>query len=587
MAERNTKSSKIIRDQPPLPARLSPRPRRGPRPNAAREELIQIQKRIVARLEQEIESSIGRLSPAVSLYYEEYWKEVESFERLSSKKELLEACATADIVYCGDYHTLRQSQETARKLIDELSRRRANVTVALEMVPIEHQGALDAYMAGTLSDEEFLAAVDYGNTWDFQWPPYRDILRLCRERGLRAVAINSDPAASSSHVLDRDFAAASVIVAETKARPDALVFVFDGDLHVARDHLPLIVRSSLQQDRLERRAVIVHQNAEPIYWKLAEEGLERVVDVVRIARDCYCVLSATPLVKLQSYLNWEQNHQELCAFVHPSWRTIEGGADYTEQMHELVTTIASFLGIEHPALDDFVVYTTGDLDFLDVLARDSRFKPRDIAEIRRQIEASESYFIPRANIIYLADLSLYCAAEEAAHFINTTCAGFEGTRRDARDAFFYQAMREALGFFGSRIIDHRRYCMSEDDFREFLAANARKRLDARGRQLRAVARAVLRWREAERRLLATGRLGRIDPILRLPPALQTAVAHALGYIVGDKLYNALLAGLVEKAEVRELFFDPLAAGAAEVRYLALVKRLAGVDHGVPSRSERL
>lgn len=575
MRNRNPKVRKDIR------ARSTRRPK-----SAARQELIQIQKRIVARLEDEIEESIGRVSPAVALYYEEYWKEVDGFERLSSKKELLDACAAADIVYCGDYHTLRQSQQTAKKLIEALARRRANVTVALEMVSIEHQAALDQYMAGALDDQSFLKAVDYGNTWDFQWPPYREILQLCRANGLRAVAINSDPAASSSHVLDRDFAAAGVIVAEAKARPDALLFVLDGDLHVSRDHLPLIVRSLLQQDRLARRAVVVHQNAEPIYWKLAEEGLERVVDVVKIAVDCFCVLSATPLVKLQSYLNWEQNHQELCGFTHPAWRAAEGGPDHTEQLHELVTTIASFLAIKEEGLDDFIVYTTGDLDFLDALARDRRFRAREIAEIRRQIEACESYFIPRANIIYLADFSLHCAAEEAAHFINTICSGFDGARREARDAFFYQALKEALGFFGSRIIDHRRYCMSEDDFRELLKANARKRLDERGRQLRDVAHHVLRHRAAERRYFESGRLVRTGGIYKLPPALQSGVAHALGYIAGDKLYNAMLAGTVSKKEVRALFYDPLAPGTAEGRYLALVERLHDVGHGVPRQSER-
>jgi hypothetical protein len=555
--------------------------------NAARQELIQIQKRIVARLEDEIEESIGRVSPAVALYYEEYWKEVDGFERISSKEELFEACAAADIVYCGDYHTLRQSQQTARKLIEELARRRANVTVALEMVSIEHQAALDQYLEGALDEEAFLKAVDYGNTWDFQWPPYREILDLCRARGLRAVALNSDPAASSAHVLDRDFAAATVIVREARARPDAVIFVLDGDLHVSRDHLPLIVRSLLQERRLARRAVVVHQNAEPIYWKLAEEGLERVVDVVKIADGCFCVLSATPLVKLQSYLNWEQNHQELCGFTHPAWRAAEGGPDHTEQLHELVETIASFLEIKEAGLDDFIVYTTGDLDFLDALARDARFKPREIAEIRRQIEASESYFIPRANIIYLADFSLHCAAEEAAHFINTICAGFDGARRDGRDAFFYNALKEALGFFGSRIIDHRRYCMSEADFREFLKANRRKRLDPPRKTLREVARHVLAHREAERRAFATGRRAPAGAIYRLPPALGSAVAHALGYIVGDKLYNALLAGKVTKKEVRALFYDPLPPGAAEGRYFALVERLHDVDHGVPLERERL
>ncbi|HVY62994.1 MAG TPA: hypothetical protein VHF22_15155, partial [Planctomycetota bacterium] len=102
-------------------------------PTAARSELIAIQQRIVERLKSEIETSLGKLSPAVEIYYDEYFRELTSFERVSSKRELVAACAAADIVYCGDYHTLRQSQDTAAKLVWELLVSGRDVTVAVEM----------------------------------------------------------------------------------------------------------------------------------------------------------------------------------------------------------------------------------------------------------------------------------------------------------------------------------------------------------------------------------------------------------------------------------------------------------------------
>jgi hypothetical protein len=256
-------------------------------------------------------------------------------------------------------------------------------------------------------------------------------------------------------------------------------------------------------------------------------------------------------------------------------------------MNELISTIAGFLEIDEPGLDDFSVYTTGDLDFLEKIAKDRRFSAREISEIRRQVKSNESYFIPRANIIYLADLSTPRAAEEAAHFINTICGGFHSGGRDARDAFYYRAVKEAIGFFGSRIIDHKRYCMSFQDFRGFLAVNRGRRLDHDGAFIRKIARLALKHRDAEVRAIGKKRpLGRAGLVYGQPPAIVNGVAHALGYILGDKLYNALVTGIVTKRYVRQLFYDRLLPGRSEERYLELVERLADVDHGVPADGER-
>ncbi|GIW71719.1 MAG: hypothetical protein KatS3mg102_1261 [Planctomycetota bacterium] len=436
---------------------IKPAPPRAPdsATSGARAELIAIQKEIVARLKREIEDSFGGLPPAVQVYYDEYWREISSFERLASRQELLRACAAADLVYLGDYHTLRQSQQTAHWLLGELAGHGRPIVVCMEMVPSTHQPVLDAYQAGALTEQEFLAAIDYTNTWDFHWEPYRELLRLCRRRGLRVVGINSEPDDTRpDRVIERDLHAARLIATEALAHPEALVFVFDGDLHVARDHLPLIVDAELRPRGVRRRRVVVHQNAEPIYWQLAEEGLERVVDVVRIAADCYCVFSATPLVALQSYVLWEQNHAELHDHSAPIWRGERWGeVDLAEQVHEIVHTLARFLEIEHERLDDFQVYTTHDLDFLEVLEADERFSPAMLREIKRHVRRGESYFIPYANIIYLADISLYRAAEEAAHFLNVLLAGFSGERREVRDAFYFRINPGGAGLF--RLAHHR------------------------------------------------------------------------------------------------------------------------------------
>ncbi|MHC4393677.1 MAG: ChaN family lipoprotein, partial [Planctomycetota bacterium] len=403
--------------------------------NAARHELIVIQQGIAERLQQEIENSVGEISPMLELYYQEYWRELQAFETVSSRADLVEACLDAAIVYCGDYHSLSASQRTATKLIEEIADSGRAVTVAIEMVHSEHQYVLDRYQRGEINEAAFLEGVEYRKRWDFQWAPYRDLLAVCRERGIAVRAINTDPGESSTRILERDFHAAERITALTEASEDRLVFVLDGDLHVASEHLPMVVRSMLHTRGVQREHVIVHQNAEPIYWQLAEQGLEQLIDVVRVAADVYCVFSATPIVKLQSYLNWQHDHAELHHYLDPMWlgdEDDEHSHDYAEQVHEIVRTIADFLHIKHDGLQDLTVFTTRDLDFLDALERDERLTPHAIETVKAHVKAGESYFVPGINVIYLADQSLYAAAEEATHFVNSVLAGFDTAPREPR-----------------------------------------------------------------------------------------------------------------------------------------------------------
>jgi hypothetical protein len=345
--------------------------------------------------------------------------------------------------------------------------------------------------------------------------------------------------------------------------------------------------------------VIVHQNAEPIYWQLAESGLERTAQVVRVKPGCYCVFSATPLVKLQSYLSWQLDHRELHEYQDPVWREDADDEeldppDYAEQVRELIRTIAGFLELDDQRLDDFTVYTTSELDMLEALADDERLTEEVLLDLRAHVKAGRSYFVPHAGIIYLADSSLFGAAEEATHFINTVFAGFDAREaREPRDAFYYHVIREALGFFGSRVVDPRRICTTERDMREWIDQHRGKRLEPQDRRLKRQYELVLRHLEAERidhrpRPRGFRRHGpKRDPFFQLGLEEKNAIIHLLGYLLGDKLHAAMLAGVVRKPAVRHLFRDPLRPGVSEKLYLELSAYLTDIQHDSPARGERV
>jgi hypothetical protein len=384
------------------------------------------------------------------------------------------------------------------------------------------------------------------------------------------------------------------------------VIVFDGDLHVARDHLPLIVDTLLQRRNEKRRRTIIHQNSEAIYWRLANENREQEVDVVKLADDAFCVLNATPIEKLQSYLNWESERDEMTPVVewddHPESNDGEDddeddddvvevdrdGPDYSEQVLGFVTTIAKFLEIQRDDLDDFELFTVSDLDWLDAV--EDRFTSEELDDLKRQVESGMSCFIPRGNIIYLASADVSGAAEEATHFLHAKCAGIADTVREPFTAFYQHCVTEALGFFGSKLIDHKRECWTEQDCQLFIERHARdhKRLDAMGQLQFARAALVLQHKKNERAWLATNEWRRLERIYRQPTEVFLGVTHILGHALGDKLYEGLVSGRLDKAWIREAFTSRLDdRTSAFFKYLELVARTQGIDHTHASRGERL
>ncbi len=545
---------------------------------SARKQLLQIHKRLVRRIKREIDVSIGALTPELRKYKRTYNAEFRHYH-VSTKAELMEAVLASDMVFLGDYHTLRQAQQTLVKLLEEVLPRRLEIVLALEMVRRDDQPVLDEYMSGAISTEEFLEKIDYEHTWGFPWSYYQPIFEKAFEHGLRVVGINSSSEGGAHTLEERDNIAAEIVAREALARPEAMIIVFDGDLHMAGPHLPAKIKEQLRRYGAKRKTLKIFQNNENLYWRLAESHNEQV-DVVRLRRDAFCVMNTTPLVKHQSYFNWENNREELTPVVQSDWMlSRDASLDYGEQVHRIVRTIAGFFEIGEEGLEDFTVYTTGDLDFLERLRENGEYTPDEVKDITVQILKNESYFITKGHILYLANLSLDHAAEEATHFINHVCAGSAEEPLEYEADFYYRAMKETIGWLGSKVINLKRTCYKEKDFHDYLNENAGKKLPPYQEEIRRISKYVKQHKAMERRLFRKGaRRPTLRRIFGLPISVHIGVTHALGYMLGDKLYFAMMSGDVKKEEIRRLFYEPLhEPGRAFELYMHYAERMESIQ----------
>ncbi|MFH0800449.1 MAG: ChaN family lipoprotein [Pseudomonadota bacterium] len=534
--------------------------------NSPRAELLAIQKRLWRWNREVIERSILVKEPGFGRYERTYRRAVSGYKRVADQDEMIRAVLKSGIIYVGDYHTCNQSQRSFLRVLKEVIKRDRNFAVGLELIHRRHQPILDDYLAGRISEGSFLRKIRLKEHWVFDlWGNFKPLFDFCCYHRIPIFAIDAAP--EDSNVRARDAATAKLIGSIVRQAPDRRFFVFIGDLHIAPEHLPADVDGALGRLGIEKRSLILYQNSEPIYWKLAGEGIDDRVEAVLLKGGDFCRMHTPPVVCQRSYLNWLEHE--------------EGEIDYADakaSFLELVDRICDFLSIRLGAMqDDVEVFTSGDLSFLKRLGERGDFTKREIMAIKRQIMASESYYIAKAKFVYLANLSINHAAEEATHFIKSVCSGPEEPRAVV-DAFYANVLHEALGFFGSKLINHKRKCCHEKDFENLMAYFETVRVPADRRLEHETADLLLEYLRLERK---GAYLSRTD-IFRSRMDIFLSLTHALGYMLGDRLYYGLVGRVVKKAEIRDLFTNPWAEeGEPLEAYMALRRRLKKVR--IPKR----
>lgn len=101
--------------------------------------------------------------------------------------EVLKDLRTARVVFMGELHDHAGHHRAQLQVIRALHKRGITLAVGLEMFRSDSQQALDRWVAGESSEEEFLR--DYEENWSM-WPVYREIFLFAREHGVRLVGLN-------------------------------------------------------------------------------------------------------------------------------------------------------------------------------------------------------------------------------------------------------------------------------------------------------------------------------------------------------------------------------------------------------------
>jgi uncharacterized iron-regulated protein len=105
--------------------------------------------------------------------------------------ELTDRLLDVDLVCVGESHDSELNHRVQLEIIKALYARDERLGVGMEMFQRPFQAALDRYVRGEGTEEDFLKATEYRQRWGFDWGLYRPIVDFCRRNGVAVAALNA------------------------------------------------------------------------------------------------------------------------------------------------------------------------------------------------------------------------------------------------------------------------------------------------------------------------------------------------------------------------------------------------------------
>ena len=509
---------------------------------------IVFNRRILSSLKRRIREVEGPEDYEVVEYYHPYSEELGRVHTRTVKREdFLQICATSPVVLVGDYHTLDQAQRTFLGLLQDLEARRVKPVVVLEMLSVHHEKPVARYLAGKLSDGDFLESIHYFDHWGFDYTHYKPIFEHARTYRLPLHGLNRD-----GSLAERDQFMASRLLELRRIHKGRPLFVLVGDLHLASQHLPDQLAS------LGIRATVLFQNSETVYMRKLE-ARENPFGWWSLGSGRYLNNNTPPAVKLTTYLTWLEHGSEalqmLYGFRGPgNHYGDEGDTDLSETVGRFVKVLKHLFDLHLRTDDDYQVYMYNDLEFL----KDSYFMTAQGKASKAMILDGRAVYIHSNRTIYLPVLDVNRTVQEAMHYLMRT--GMPAGHSLA--SFFLRIHYFASGYLASKVVNPMRHSPSLQEMEKAIHTYRWLKDESQRRKL---------WRQLDvyrhtlefmkiARSHRRGLLLQFTHMLKVDERSVFALSEQIGRTVGDDICRRYDSGQLSAVDLKYYIFsqsDPL------------------------------
>ncbi|MBX3022522.1 MAG: ChaN family lipoprotein [Bdellovibrionales bacterium] len=474
---------------------------------------LRTRRKLLEQVKAQVQLRLGPLPPALRQYAKSIDREFRGAWRPVSEKDLQPAIKKAQIVLGADFHAYAQSQRAhIRVLRDHVSQ--ARVVLALECLGHEHDQVTEDFLRGRISESRFLEKVEWDKNWGFPWEHYRPLFELARDRRFKVCGLNNTRLRDLNR---RDQWAAKTLLRLHKQDPESLIYAVIGEWHLARAHLPRLCQAGLGDPG---RLVVLFQDVEPLYFRLAQKSNESAVELLKAKDNRFCLMVSPPWMKWQSYLMYleqayDRDLQEDLAI------------DYSDHVVSLVELLENDLKVETKK-SRIQVYCPNSRTSL---ARLKLSLPRRLVRaLVYHLEHDLSFFLPEKDWLYLSRATINHASALAGQFVHAHLCKRQRTLWDVPEDFLPLIWIEAVGFFFSKWINPKRKAETLESIRLQLAA---RRPKDKGRQALLLA---LDHRLSEVVWVQTGRLRRAGFKPRQMDAYLEA-SRIIGSMLGERLFQ--------------------------------------------------
>ena len=110
---------------------------------------------------------------------------------LVTPEGMADRLSDARLLLVGESHTDVDFHRVQLRVLQALVEDGREVLIGLEMYPYTEQKHLDNWIAGKLTEEEFLDTSKWYEMWGYHWNYYRDIFWFARDHGIGMYAVNA------------------------------------------------------------------------------------------------------------------------------------------------------------------------------------------------------------------------------------------------------------------------------------------------------------------------------------------------------------------------------------------------------------
>ena len=501
---------------------------------------------LLERWRQDLSDVIGLMNRELKRYRAAYEADFLGTWQVATPEELTRAVARSDVIVGGDYHTLPAAQRLPVRLLrGVLERDRRPTTLALEMLHSQDQPLVDRYLAGRLGLQGLKRAIAFDRRWGFDWLQYSALLRFARRESLHVLGINCEPGVARGRLDRRDEHAARVIAEHLQAEPGRRVYVIAGDWHVARAHLPRLIRAEAARRGRAPRLLIVHQNHDGLRERLAPDLRGRPA-AARRGRDLFCVFNATPLVKIDSHRNWISRQQETA---RPGGKPLDADEwslfDPISAWHEVEESLRRHLGIPLHEINWTVRSAEDEIGLLGA-ARRAGAPAATRRRWLRRLAQGRLVWVAAARTLLVGPAPVHRLAEAAAWRL----LSLRPRRRlTPVETFYRRAIETGAAFFASRLFNPDRKCLLPADL-------------ATGGHRGSAAGWTAAWIRRQGRQPDPPFADPLHPFWSAAPGVRRRCAGLVGTTWGYFLFDAYARGEVEAGFLHQLFREPLEGSLA-------------------------